>query len=779
MTGSKNRAPGGAGVDLAADAGAERLDPAVVLVRMTTSLGQIELQLDLRAAPATSRNFLRYVDEALFSGGSFYRAMRREHWTPGRELELVQGGLHGSGNASLEPIVHESPAATGLRHVRGAISMARGPVGSASSEFFICVEDCPGLDPTTDPIPPADGLGYAVFGHVTAGMDVIREIHRQPTSDESDLELLRGQLLRQPVMLVKVDRVCSVNLRPDDTSIQLADFAERYWQHYLHESPVTGIDHGHLDATSVFMREGLADYARRRETRNRLIHELGGIDASKLNKKDSVTHALLERQLNLDSRLDLLDEHLRPTLFPFGPDMVPPFAAGKTTLSTAAQAEQYVQRLSSIAVTFTDILERLREGTTRGHKLPHSLLAPIRANIKAQIAQPPAQSVWMAPFEGLPAFVADGEALRASALSVLENSVYPAYAAFAHEIAQLYELASRESIACRETPGGEAYYRCLIERHTSLALSPEEIHQIGQDELASLSVRMTEVARAAGFGGDVQALRVHLQSHSRFVLGSAAQVKQHIEVLSKRIDRLIPQYFGTVPRATYGVESIPPELSAQMPPAYAQPAPANRTASGIHWVSSLPERCPTYMHVPLALHEAWPGHLMHIALLEEMSDLPNFRRYGFDNYTAYIEGWALYCEGLGEEMGLYSDSFDLAGRLMMDSWRAARLVIDTGIHWMGWPRQRAIDFLLGHSTLTPGAAAAEVDRYIGMPGQALAYKLGERSIRHLRSKAEQMLGGSFELRHFHDVLVAAGPVTLPVLEAFVQEWLLSKSVQTG
>ncbi len=570
-----------------------------------------------------------------------------------------------------------------------------------------------------------------------------------------------------------------MNPSPDNAAIQLADLAEDYWQQSLHEAPVLGMDHGHPDARSVFMREGLEDYARRTDTRQRLTREFERIEASSLNSQDAVTHALLGRQLTLESQFDAMEEHLRPALFPFGPESVAPFAAGKTTLSTAAEAEQYVRRLSSLAGSFTAVLERLRLGAARDHRLPQALMMPIRANIKAQVAQAPAASIWMAPFARLPASVSDGEALRASALKVLEGSVFPAYVQFESGIARLYATASRESIACRETPDGEAYYRCLVERHTSLALSPAEIHQIGLDELARLSARMTEVAREAGFGGDVQALRAHLQTHSRFVLGSAEQVKQHIEVLSKRIDRLVPQYFGTVPRATYGVESIPLALSEQMPPAYAQPAPANRTASGIHWVSSLPDRCPTYMHVPLALHEAWPGHLMHIALLEEMSDLPNFRRYGFDNYTAYIEGWALYCEGLGEEMGLYSDCFDLAGRLMMDSWRAARLVVDTGIHWMGWPRQRAIDFLLSHSTMNPDAAAAEVDRYIGMPGQALAYKLGELAIRRLRSQAEQVLGNAFVLRHFHDVLVAAGPVTLPVLETFVHEWLQSKSVQTG
>ena len=185
---------------------ADRSPTAPVLVRITTPLGCIELQLAIEEAPVTSHNFLRYVDEGLFSSGCFYRAMRREHWTPGRELELVQGGIAGSGHASLEPIAHESPSTTGLRHVRGAISMARGPVGTASSEFFICVEDCPGLDPTPTPTPPADGLGYAVFGHVTAGMDVVRAIQGQPTAETADPELLRGQLLTHPVMLIDVRR---------------------------------------------------------------------------------------------------------------------------------------------------------------------------------------------------------------------------------------------------------------------------------------------------------------------------------------------------------------------------------------------------------------------------------------------------------------------------------------------------------------------------------------------------------------------------------------------
>jgi len=550
----------------------------------------------------------------------------------------------------------------------------------------------------------------------------------------------------------------------------LASLAEAYWQQNLHDFPYIGFEHGHPDSSSTLMRESMNDYAQRTRARKQFEHRLSQLNAQDLHGQDRLTYGMLARQFRLDAQLEELEDHLRPNIFPFGPEGLGPMVAAQTALHGVKDANSYLERLRSLPRSLEEIVERLRVGVAHGHSLPTVLLDRVIGNIKAHIAREPAESAWMAPFKSLPADSKDAAALRDSALLFLRQGLYPAYIEYERSISRLY-AGGTDSIACRDTPNGEAYYRCLIEKHTSLTLSPEEIHQIGLDELASISKRMQRVADTSGFDGSVSRLRDHLQSDPSFILASPKALKERMEVLSKRIDRLVPEFFGTVPRSTYGVESIGLELSAQMPPAYAQPAPANRTSSGIHWITSLPARCPTYMHVPLALHEAWPGHLMHIALLEEIADLPNFRRFGALNYTSYIEGWALYCEGLGEEMGLYEDPFDLFGRLSMDAWRAARLVIDTGIHWMGWSREKSIAFLLEHNAMPPEAAAAEVDRYIGMPGQALAYKLGQLAISRLRATAQKSFGESFVLRDFHDRLVAAGPVTLPVLDEFVTQWI--------
>jgi uncharacterized protein (DUF885 family) len=222
---------------------------------------------------------------------------------------------------------------------------------------------------------------------------------------------------------------------------------------------------------------------------------------------------------------------------------------------------------------------------------------------------------------------------------------------------------------------------------------------------------------------------------------------------------------------TYGVQSIPESVAHGMPPAYAQPNPADRTSSGVHWVTSIPAMCPQYLHIPLALHEAWPGHLMHVALIQEQTHLPAFRRYGALGYSACLEGWALYCERLGEEMGLYDTPQKRYGPIEMEMWRAVRLVVDTGLHARNWTRRQAIDFAAGHLALPLATIEAEVDRYIAMPAQALAYQLGNLRFRSMRKKAELRLGERLRLRDFHDALMACGPVTLPILEELMLDWI--------
>lgn len=289
--------------------------------------------------------------------------------------------------------------------------------------------------------------------------------------------------------------------------------------------------------------------------------------------------------------------------------------------------------------------------------------------------------------------------------------------------------------------------------------------------MTRLTAEIEKVAASAGFSDDVAGYRHFLATDPQFVPASKEALLEKVARLTKRIDQRIPSFFGRLPRITYGVECMSETLSASMPPAYAQPSPGDHSTAGILWISGLPARCPTFMHVPLALHEGWPGHLMHIGLMQEQRGLPAFRRHGAVKYTACVEGWALYCEGLGVDMGLYETPHQHYGRLNMEMWRAARLVADTGIHWHGWSRERALDFMTQRVTLERSALEAEVDRYAALPGQALAYQIGNRAFRALRRRAESALGERFNVRDFHDTLMAAGPVTLPILADLCESWL--------
>jgi uncharacterized protein (DUF885 family) len=248
-------------------------------------------------------------------------------------------------------------------------------------------------------------------------------------------------------------------------------------------------------------------------------------------------------------------------------------------------------------------------------------------------------------------------------------------------------------------------------------------------------------------------------------------LRERVEALAKRIDGKIPSILGHLPRATYGVQSIPAAASEKLPMAYAQPNPADGSAPGTFWINGLPDRVPTYSLVSVTLHEAWPGHLMHIALMQEMTALPMFRRANFTKYGACLEGWAMYCETLGHELGLYETPHQHYGQLDMEMWRACRLVVDTGLHAKGWTREEAVQYMAERLSLTRSAIEAEVDRYIAMPAQALAYHLGGLKFRELRAKAQLQLGERFNLRDYHDQLMAAGAVTLPVLEEIIDSWL--------
>ena len=557
-----------------------------------------------------------------------------------------------------------------------------------------------------------------------------------------------------------------------NTPALLADLAERYWRFECHEIPLSAALAGQATNDAVLFRESAADHARRDFGAGALLAEVDAIDASGLDAQGRATHALLRRELMGLREQYAVDAHLRPWLFPAGPDFTAVFWANASGVGDAAAAAQYVDRLASLPAYLGDVQDNIEAGLARGYRYPRVVLQSAIGNTRGTLAAAPEASPWMGAFKR--SAVAAQPAVKAQAdraLVIVREQLVPALQRWADFMSGLIERGSRETLSCIDGPAGADYYRTWVRNFTSSELDPEAVYALGLTEVARIGNEIEAVAVDAGFAGNVSGYRAFLANAPEFIAASSQALRESIEVLCKRIDRRIPDFFSRIPRITYGVDSMSEAVSARMPPAYAQPSPADGSSAGVFWISGLPSKAPSYLHPALVVHEAWPGHLMHMALLNEQQDLPAFRRYGAVKYTACVEGWALYCETLGIEMGIYTTPHQQYGRLEMELWRAVRLVVDTGIHWKGWSRQQAIDYMASLLTLSRDTIEGEVDRYAALPAQALAYQIGNLKLRELRQRAETQLGGRFSHRAFHAAVMTAGAVTLPVLDDLVSDWL--------
>lgn len=554
-----------------------------------------------------------------------------------------------------------------------------------------------------------------------------------------------------------------------DAAHALADLAAAYWRFECEEQPFTAIMAGEPTDATVLFRDSAADHARRAERAREMAASLAAIGTDALSARDRVTHRLLAREFATIAGHHAVHAHLRPWLLPVGPDFNSVFFANGTELPNAAAAALYVARLGSIPAFLADVRDNLSAGHGKGIRYPAAVLAAAAANTRAMTAGDPAASAWQAPFGRSPAASRPEMREQAdAALAIIRDRLVPALRAYADHLDGAIADGARDGLSCVDTEGGEDYYRHFVRHFTTTDMSPDEVHALGLSEVARLEAELTVLAEGAGHAGDLAGFRARATA---VVATSADELRMAAESLCKQVDKRIPAFFGRVPRATYGVDTIPPAQSAAMPPAYAQPSPADRSAPGILWATGLPSKCPLHMLPALVLHEAWPGHLMHIALMQEQRGLPAFRRHGAVKYTACVEGWALYCEWLGIEMGLYRTAAETYGRLEMELWRAIRLVVDTGIHWHRWSRADAIAYMTVRLSLPAEAIAAEVDRYAAMPGQALAYQVGGRAVRAMRARAEAAFGARFDRRAFHDLLTGAGAMTLPVMDAVVDAWI--------
>jgi uncharacterized protein (DUF885 family) len=443
-----------------------------------------------------------------------------------------------------------------------------------------------------------------------------------------------------------------------------------------------------------------------------------------------------------------------------------------TPFGSVKDFENYLARLEALPRYFDESIDLLRLGLRTAYIPPRVILEGVEESLRVQIVADPVSSIFYKPFEGFPAVVAgaDRKWLRAAAQVAIRESVVPAYQALLKFLETEYFPGSRAGIAASDLPEGRAFYQDRIRYFTTLELSPESIHATGQSEVKRIRAEMDSVIRKTGFEGSFRQFIEFLRSDSRFYVTTPQALLEKTALVLKRMDGELPRLFNTLPRLPYGIREIPAFSAPGQTAAYYQPGTGDGSVAGNYYVNTydLGSR-PLYEIEALSLHEAVPGHHLQIALQQELGELPNFRR--FAGFTSFVEGWALYSERLGMEVGFYQDPYSDFGRLSYEMWRACRLVVDTGMHALGWTRQQAIDFMAENTSSTLLNIANEVDRYVAWPGQALAYKLGELKIRELRAFAEKELGAGFNLREFHDVVLLGGAVPLDVLEANVREWV--------
>lgn len=546
-------------------------------------------------------------------------------------------------------------------------------------------------------------------------------------------------------------------------------------EHYawlLRESPTYATALGVRDHDDRIEDISLAARDRQSGEAAAFLARLERIPAEALSPPDRVNRAILKR--GLEEGIEANSFRQRVMLFTTYAGWHQAFAGLADTLPfrTKKDYESYLTRLALYPGQNDAALDVTGQAVKGGFTLPCSVLGNYEKGIAGVIAGDPAKSRFYEPFTRTrPGDVGEGEwaQMQARARRLVSDVLNPAYAKHLAFYRGTYapKCAKADSISAQ--PGGREYYAFRVRQETTTSLTPDRIHEIGLQESARIRAEMDKVAKSAGFPGREAFIR-ELRTNPKHYAASAAQLMQAAAATAKTIDGKMPGYFGTLPRLPYGVREIPAEIAEGTTTAYyGQGSPVSGLAGTYYVNTSKLDQRPLWELPALTLHEAVPGHHHQISLQQEV-ELPPFRRH-FTSFTAFTEGWGLYAESLGEEMGLYDTPEKKMGQLSYQAWRASRLVVDTGIHSKGWDKARAVAFMRENTALTDANIDAEVNRYISWPGQALGYKIGELRIKALRAKAEKALGGKFDLRRFHDAVLLQGSVPLDVLEAQVDAWV--------
>ncbi len=503
-----------------------------------------------------------------------------------------------------------------------------------------------------------------------------------------------------------------------------------------------------------------------------MLARIKKIDRSQLSSQDAISYDLFlrDKQLNVEGRRFPVEympiDQMNGVQITFGQ------LVGSTPFRNAKDYQDYIARLAGFSEQIDQLIALMKRGVETKWVPPAVPLRSVPAQIEGQITDDPAKSPAFSPFTRFPQDIsaADRARFTDSGRKVIAESFMPALKKLDAFIKETYLPACRKDVGASSLPDGEAFYQYSIRRQTTTDLTAKQIHEIGLKEVARIRKEMEDVIRGAGFKGSFAEFLTFLRTDPRFYYTKAEDLFAGYSAIAKQADGKLPGLFAELPRNPYGVRVIPEYEAPAQTTAYYQPGAPDGSRAGYFMINTYKLNTrPKYEMEALTFHESVPGHHLQIARAQELKDLPDFRRNG--GYTAYVEGWGLYAESLGAEMGFYADPYSKFGQLTYEMWRACRLVVDTGMHAFGWSRQRAIDFMKENTAKTENDIIVEIDRYIVWPGQALAYKLGELKIKQLRARAKQELGERFDVRKFHNAVLDDGPLPLDVLDKRINEWI--------
>jgi len=549
---------------------------------------------------------------------------------------------------------------------------------------------------------------------------------------------------------------------------------EEAWELDMQDNPVWASMLGDRRFNRAWGELSAASFERRRMANAAILKRLDSIDQESLSPQDQINFLLFDQAY--ESRMAEAEHptHLMPISQRGGIQTLDEIG-DRLRLETVQDFDDWLARLAQIDQLMQQTIALMKEGMASGYVPPKITMSRVPGQIAKQLVSTAEESLFFKPFEILPNSIAPAQQarLQSEARSIITETVIPAYQTLEKFFNEEYLPACRDSIGASDLPNGAAFYEYRVRRYTTTDMTPEEVHQVGLTEVQRIRNEMMAVKAAVGFEGSLDAFFNFLRTDPQFYFEDPEDLLRAYEAQAKRIDPELVRLFTKLPRMPYGIKVIPETVAPDTTTAYYTRPAADGSRAGYYWVNLYnPASRPKFEIPVLTVHEAMPGHHLQIALQQELESLPNFRRYS--GFTVFTEGWGLYSERLGYDIGLYQDPYDQFGQLSYDMWRAVRLVVDTGMHYKGWSRDEAIAYFERNAPRKKLDIINEIDRYISWPGQALAYKIGQLKMLALRDKASSQLGDRFDLKRFHDRMLSQGAIPLSLLEITMDQWIESE-----